>query len=83
MSFWNSDGHTIVTYQGEMGYPLLALQCQHMEIHRTCPKDDFPTPMTEMVVDATTGYGALSFMDGFSGYNQIKMDENDAYDTAF
>lgn len=53
------------------------------DINRTCPKDDFPTPMTEMVIDATTGYGALSFMDGFSGYNQIKMDENDAYDMAF
>ena len=26
ISFWNSDGHTIVTSQGEMGYPLLALQ---------------------------------------------------------
>lgn len=39
--------------------------------------------MTDMVVDDTTGYRALSFMDGFSGYNQIKMDENDAYDTAF
>jgi ribonuclease HI len=36
-----------------------------------------------MVVDSTTGYGALSFMDGSSGYNQIKMDENDAIDTAF
>jgi hypothetical protein len=36
-----------------------------------------------MVVDSTTGYGALSFMDGSSGYNQIKMDEHDAIDTAF
>jgi hypothetical protein len=36
-----------------------------------------------MVIDATTGYAALSFMDGFSGYNQIKMDERDAIDTAF
>lgn len=53
------------------------------DLNRTCPKDDFPTPRTEMVIDATTGYGALSFMDGFSGYNQIKMDENDARDTAF
>jgi hypothetical protein len=36
-----------------------------------------------MVVDATTGYGALSFMDCSSGYNQIKMDPEDAFDTAF
>lgn len=53
------------------------------DLNRACPKDDFPIPITEMVVDATTGYGALSFMDGSSGYNQIKMDEQDATDTAF
>jgi len=53
------------------------------DLNRTCPKDDFPIPNTELVVDATTGYEILSFMDGFSGYNQIKMDEHDAIDTAF
>jgi hypothetical protein len=36
-----------------------------------------------MDVDATTGYGAMSFMDGSSVYNQRKMDEHDAMDTAF
>ena len=51
--------------------------------NHACPKDDYPIPITEMVVDATTGYGALSFMDGSSGYNQIKMDPTDAMDTAF
>jgi hypothetical protein len=53
------------------------------DLNRACPKDDFPIPITEMVVDATTGYGALSFMDGSSGYNQIKMDPQDAFDMAF
>jgi hypothetical protein len=46
-------------------------------------KDDFPIPITEMVVDPTTRYGAMSFMDGSSGYNQIKMNEHDVMDTAF
>jgi hypothetical protein len=40
-------------------------------------------PVTEIVVDATIGFEALSFMDGSSGYNQIKMDPEDAFDTAF
>jgi hypothetical protein len=53
------------------------------DLNRACPKDDFPIPITEMVVDATTGYGAMSFMDRSSGYNQIKMNEHDAMDTAF
>ena len=47
------------------------------------PKDDFPLPITELLVDATTGFGALSFMDGFSGYNQIKMGPKDEDLTAF
>nr|XP_051211175.1 uncharacterized protein LOC127328628 [Lolium perenne] len=58
--------------------------CQDFrDLNRACPKDDFPLPITEMVVDSTTGHGALSFMDGSSGYNQIKMDPEDAIDTAF
>ena len=43
------------------------------DLNKACPKDDFPLPITEIMVDATTGHEALSFMDGSSGYNQIKM----------
>jgi hypothetical protein len=53
------------------------------DLNRACAKDDFPLLDTELVVDSTTWYGALSFMDGSSGYNQIKMDPLDASDTAF
>ena len=41
------------------------------DLNEACPKDAFPLPITELLVDATTGYEALSFMDGYSGYNQI------------
>jgi hypothetical protein len=53
------------------------------DLNHACLKDDFPIPITEMVVDATTRYGAMSFMDGSSEYNQIKMNEHDAMDTSF
>jgi hypothetical protein len=44
--------------------------CQDFcDMNRACPKDDFPLPITEMVVDSTTGHDALSIMDGSSGYN--------------
>ncbi|KAG9450556.1 hypothetical protein H6P81_010521 [Aristolochia fimbriata] len=46
-------------------------------------KDHFPLPITELMVDATTGHEALSFMDGSSGYNQIRMDPKDEELTAF
>jgi len=53
------------------------------DLNNACPKDDFPLPITKLLVDATTGFGALPFMDGFSGYNQIKMNPKDEELTAF
>lgn len=53
------------------------------DLNRACPKDDFPVPITEIMVDVTTGHEALSFMDGSSGYNQIRMAVKDKIHTAF
>ena len=52
-------------------------------INKACPKDIFPFPRTELIVDATAGQELLSFMDAFSGYNQISMDPNDQEKTSF
>ncbi|KAM1754928.1 hypothetical protein ACFX12_007326 [Malus domestica] len=46
-------------------------------------EDDFPFPIIEIMVDATTGHEGLSFMDGSSGYNQIRMALEDEELTAF
>ncbi|KAG9458423.1 hypothetical protein H6P81_002931 [Aristolochia fimbriata] len=53
------------------------------DLNKACQKDDFPLPITELMVDATTGHEVLSFMDGSSGYNQIWMDPKDEEMTAF
>ena len=53
------------------------------DLNKACPKDDFPLPVTEIIVDHTSSYEVFSFMDGYSGYNQIKMDEEDQKHTAF
>ena len=53
------------------------------DLNNACPKDYFPFPLTEIMVDATTGHEALSFMDGSSGYNQIRMASRDEEFTAF
>lgn len=50
---------------------------------RACPKDEFPLPNIDTLVDATAGHQMFSFMDGFSGYNQICMAGEDAEKTAF
>ena len=53
------------------------------DINKACPKDIFPFPRTDLIVDATAGQELLSFMDAFFGYNQISMDPNDQENTSF
>lgn len=53
------------------------------DLNKCCPKDDFSLPNIDMLVDATSGHGMFSFMDGYNGYNQIRMYEHDASKTAF
>ena len=42
-------------------------------LNGACPKDSFPLLIIDQMVDATGGHELLSFMDAYSGYNQIKM----------
>ncbi|KAL5576142.1 hypothetical protein UlMin_017841 [Ulmus minor] len=55
----------------------------YRDLNRACPKDEFPLPNIDTLIDATAGHEMFSFMDGFSGYNQIKMAPEDAEKTAF
>jgi len=47
------------------------------------PKDNFPLPHIDMLVDNAAHSSTYSFMDGFSGYNQIKMAQEDKEKTTF
>ena len=53
------------------------------DLNKACPKDSFPLPKIDQLVDSTAGHSLLSFMDAFSGYNQIPMDEQDEESTTF
>ena len=53
------------------------------DLNRACPKDSYPLPCIDQLVDSTAGHKLLSFMDAFSGYNQIRMDEADQEKTSF
>ena len=53
------------------------------DVNKACPKDSFPLPRIDLIVDATAGHELLSFMDVFSGYNQISMDPDDQEKTSF
>ena len=55
----------------------------YTDLNAACPKDPFPLPIIDQLIDATAGHLMLSFMDAFSGYNQIKMSPEDREKTAF
>ena len=53
------------------------------DINRACPKDSFPLPRINLIVDSTASHELLSFMDAFSCYNQINMDPDDQEKASF
>src|SRR3954467_7074120 len=52
-------------------------------LNDACPKDEFPLPITDVMIDNTCGFERMFFMDGFAGYNQIKMYPADEKHTSF
>ena len=53
------------------------------DLNKACPKDSFPLPHIDRLVDATAGHELLTFLDAFSGYNQILMHPDDQEKTSF
>ena len=55
----------------------------YTSLNKACPKDHFPLPRMDQIVDSTSGYEILSFLDAYSGYHQIAMKESDQLTTSF
>uniref|UniRef100_A0A2N9H9H4 Reverse transcriptase domain-containing protein n=1 Tax=Fagus sylvatica TaxID=28930 RepID=A0A2N9H9H4_FAGSY len=53
------------------------------DLNKACPKDPFPLPKIDQLVDATSGHQRMSFLDAFQGYHQIAMNPADEEKTAF
>ena len=49
----------------------------YQDLNRASPKDNFPLLHIDTLVDNTAKHSLFSFMDGFSGYNQIRMASED------
>jgi hypothetical protein len=45
----------------------------YTSLNKACPKDLFPLPCIDQVVDSTAGCETLCFLDAYSGYHQIAM----------
>lgn len=55
----------------------------YTDLNKACPKDAYPLPSINRLVDGTAVHRLLSFLDAYSGYNQIRMDPLDEDKTAF
>jgi hypothetical protein len=55
----------------------------YMSLNKACPKDMFPLPCIDQVVDLTTRCELLSFLNAYLGYHQISLTEVDQPATTF
>ncbi|XP_055962316.1 uncharacterized protein LOC130015692 [Mercurialis annua] len=53
------------------------------DLNNACPKDSFPLPNIDQLVDATCGFVVYAFLDASQGYHQILMNKDDEEKTAF
>ncbi|XP_004309961.1 PREDICTED: uncharacterized protein LOC101293841 [Fragaria vesca subsp. vesca] len=61
----------------------LRMCVDYTNLNKAYPMDSFPLPRIDQLVDSTAGFKMLSFLDAYSGYNQIKMHPTDQEHTTF
>src|SRR3954469_17532817 len=62
---------------------ILRMCVDFTSLNKYCPKDHFPLPRIDQIIDLTAGCKKLSFLDGYSGYNQIRLEVEDQEKMAF
>jgi hypothetical protein len=62
---------------------IVRVYVDYRDLNKACPKDNYPTPFIDQIIDNCTGSVIFSFMDGFSGYNQIDILPADQHKTTF
>ena len=53
------------------------------DLNKTTPKNEYPMPVADMLINEASGHRVISFLDGNAGYNQIFMTEKDMSKMAF
>ena len=60
--------------------PKIRVCINFRDLNEACLKDEFPLPITDVMMENTCGFKRMSFIDRFSEYNQIKMyPDNEKY----
>ena len=49
------------------------ISVDYLDLNRACPKDNYPTPFIDQIINECAKSEIFSFMDGFSGYNHINI----------
>ena len=55
----------------------------YTSLNKACPKDPYPFPHIDQIIDSTVGLELLYFLDAYSGYHQIQMKDSDQQATLF
>src|SRR3954469_9947965 len=55
----------------------------YTDLNKACPKDPFPLPRIDQVIDSTARCDLLSFLDAYSGFHQIPLNLADQIKTSF
>jgi hypothetical protein len=61
----------------------LRMCIDYTSLNKACPKDPYPLPRIDQIVDSTSRCDLLSFLDVYSGFHQIQMSREDRKHTAF
>jgi hypothetical protein len=55
----------------------------YTNLNKACPKDLFPLPRIDQVIDSIAGCELLSFVDAYFGFHQIPLYHPDQIKTSF
>ena len=61
----------------------IRISIDYHDVNASCLKDEFSLLITDVIIDNTCDFERMSFMNDFSGYNQIKMYPEDEKHASF
>jgi hypothetical protein len=77
----NCVSNIVLVEKKNMGKILICMDFRNL--NRATPKDDYPMPLTDLLIDSASGNKVISFLDGNAGYNKIFMAKEDVSKIAF
>jgi hypothetical protein len=80
---WYADWFSIIVPMKKKNTGKIQIYVDFRNLNRATPKDEYPMPIADLLIDSVSGNKVISFLDGNAGYNQIFMSKEDVSKTAF